>query len=99
MSITISQVREDLKEIRYYYSMKELFDSAANTVKPVVLLNKVAMYNEAMKSAPGRLFVIYVSLYVHNNSQTALADDWGFGREYIKDLNQRLVEYLQKALS
>ena len=52
-----------------------------------------------MKTAPGRLFVIYVSLYVQNNSQTALADDWGFAREYIKDLNQRLVEFLQEALS
>ena len=97
--MTLNQVRDDLKEIRYYYSMKELFDSAANTVKPVALLNKVARYNEAMKTAPGRLFVIYVSLYVQNNSQTALADDWGFAREYIQDLNQRLVEFLQEALS
>ena len=97
--MTLNQVREDLKEIRYYYSMKELFDSAANTVKPVALLNKVARYNEAMKSAPGRLFVVYVALYVQNNSQTALADDWGFTREYIKNLNQRLCEFLQKTLT
>lgn len=97
--MTLNQIRDDLKEIRYYYSMKELFDSAANTVKPIALLDKVGRYNEAMKTAPGRLFIVYVSLYVQNNSQTALADDWGFTREYIKDLNQKLVEFLQKALN
>lgn len=97
--MTFDQVRDDLKEIRYYYSMKELFDLASNTVQPVDLLKKVARYNEAMKTAPGRLFIVYVSLYVQNNSQTALADDWGFSREYIKDLNQRLVEFLQEKLS
>ena len=97
--MTLNQIRDDLKEIRYYYSMKELFDLAAKTVQPIDLLNNVARYNEAMKSAPGRLFIIYVSLYVQNNSQTALADDWGFTREYIKDLNQRLVEFLLEKLS
>ena len=97
--MTLDQVRSDLKEIRYYYSMKELFDLSAKTVQPVSLLEKVARYNEAMKTAPARVFIIYVSLYVQNNSQTALADDWGFTREYIKDLNQRLVEFLQEKLS
>ena len=97
--LTINQVREDLREIRYYYSMQKLFDSAANTVKPVAILNKVERYNSAIKTAPARLYILYVSLYVNNNSQTALADDWGYTREYIKEMNQKLVEYLQKTLS
>ena len=97
--LTINQVREDLREIRYYYSMQKLFDSAANTVKPVAILNKVERYNSAIKTAPARLYILYVSLYVNNNSQTALADDWGYTREYIKEMNQTLVEYLQKTLS
>lgn len=97
--LTINQVREDLREIRYYYSMQKLFDSAANTVKPVAILNKVERYNAAIKTAPARLYILYVSLYVNNNSQTALADDWGYTREYIKEMNQKLVEYLQKTLS
>ena len=86
--LTINQVREDLKEIRYYYSMQELFDSAANTVKPVAILNKVERYNAAIKAAPARLYILYISLYVKNNTQAALADDWGYTREYIKEINQ-----------
>lgn len=97
--LTINQVREDLKEIRYYYSMQELFDSAANTVKPVAILNKVERYNAAIKAAPARLYILYISLYVKNNTQAALADDWGYTREYIKEINQKLVEYLQKTLA
>lgn len=97
--LTINQVREDLKEIRYYYSMQELFESAANTVKPVAILNKVERYNAAIKAAPARLYILYISLYVKNNTQAALADDWGYTREYIKEINQKLVEYLQKTLA
>ena len=97
--LTINQVREDLKEIRYYYSMQELFDSAANTVKPVAILNKVELYNAAIKAAPARLYILYISLYVNNNTQAALADDWGYTREYVKEINQKLVEYLQKTLA
>lgn len=97
--LTINQVREDLKEIRYYYSMQELFDSAANTVKPVAILNKVERYNAAIKAAPARLYILYISLYVKNNTQAALADEWGYTREYIKEINQKLVEYLQKTLA
>ncbi|MEG9430570.1 MAG: hypothetical protein VZQ61_06600 [Christensenellaceae bacterium] len=97
--LTPDQIRTDLREIRYYYSMQELFDRSAKTVKPLAILQKVERYNKAMENAPARLYVIYVSLYVNNNSQATLADDWGFTREYIKDLNQKLIEYLQSALN
>ena len=58
--LTINQVREDLKEIRYYYSMQDLFDSAANTVKPIALLNKVERYNAVIKTAPASFTVKYL---------------------------------------
>lgn len=97
--ITIDQIREDLRDIRYYYSMQELFDKASSKVRPVAVLNKVQQYNEIIKNSPARMYIIYVSLYVQNNSQTELADQWGFTREYIKELNQKLVEYLHSILN
>lgn len=96
---TCDEIREDLKEIRYYYSMQDVFEKNASTVKPYGILRKVEMYNAAIGNAPAKLYVVYVSLYVNNNSQTALADDWGFTREYIKDLNQMLIDYLQSTLN
>ena len=97
--LTHEKIREDLREVRYYYSMQDLFDSAAKTIKPIAILEKVSKYNEAIKNAPARLYILYVSLYVNNSTQTALADDWGYTREYIRELNQALVEYLQKTIT
>jgi hypothetical protein len=97
--LTINQVREDLKEIRYYYSMQDLFDSAANTVKPIALLNKVERYNAVIKTAPARLYILYIELYVKNTTQSDLANAWGYERVYITELNTKLVQYLQKAIA
>lgn len=44
--LTTVQVRNDLKEIRYYYSMKELFDRSSKTVKPLAIVQKVERYNK-----------------------------------------------------
>lgn len=97
--LTINQVREDLKEIRYYYSMQDLFDSAANTIKPLALLNKVERYNAVIKTAPARLYILYIELYVKNTTQRELAYAWGYERVYITELNKRLIKYLQKTLA
>ena len=58
--LTTVQVRNDLKEIRYYYSMKELFDRSSKTVKPLAIVQKVERYNTAMQNAPARLYILYV---------------------------------------
>ncbi|MGN0508022.1 MAG: hypothetical protein ACI4GX_02210 [Ruminococcus sp.] len=96
--LTTVQVRNDLREIRYYYSMQDLFDRSAKTVKPLAILQKVERYNTAMQNAPARLFVLYVSLYVENNTQAALALEWQLTSDYIKELNNKLISFLQSAL-
>ena len=96
--LTTKQIREDLKEIRYYYSMKELIDNSVSTLRPYALLQKVEKYSRAMEKAPARLYVLYVSLYVNNNSQPALCQDWGFCKQYVRDLNLKLIDYLKTVL-
>ena len=96
--ITNKQIRADLKEIRYYYSMKDLVDLGAKTVKPNALYQKVDLYSKAVSAAPARLYVVYISLYVYNNSITALAEDWCFTREYVGQLNRKLVAFLQSKI-
>lgn len=94
--MTIKEIREDLKEIRYYYGRQDLFKSGSKVVPPQFVLDKVEMYNKAISVAPARLYAVYVGLYLHNNTQTVLAEDWGFSDEYIKQLNNRLCDFLQK---
>lgn len=78
--------------------MQDLFDRSAKTVKPLAILQKVERYNTAMQNAPAKLYVLYVSLYVENNSQSALAYEWQLTPEYVKELNNKLISYLQSAL-
>ena len=91
---TKKKVRDDLNEIRFYYSKKELFDITAKELKSVALLEKVKKYNAVMEQAPANLFIVYVSLYMNNNTQEALADDWDYSQQYISYLNVKLVEFL-----
>ena len=96
--LTTVQVRNDLKEIRYYYSMKELFDRSSKTVKPLAIVHKVERYNTAMQNAPARLYILYVSLYIDNNTQAVLAEEWQLTTDYMKELNNKLIYFLQSAL-
>ena len=95
---TDNQIREDLKDIRYYYSLQKVFEQGAKYVRPVAVLQMVDRYNNSMQNAPAQLYALYVSLYIQNNSQTALAEEWGYARPYIRDLNDKLVSYLQNNL-
>ena len=68
------KVKEDLNEIRYYYSLKELFDIGAQVVSPSVLEEKVQLYNRAVSNAPAQLYAYYIAYYVKNNKQIAKLD-------------------------
>ena len=91
---TRKEVRDDLNEIRFYYSKKDIFDITAKELKSVALLEKIKKYNTAMEQAPANLFIVYVSLYMNNNTQEALAADWDYSQQYISYLNVKLVNYL-----
>ena len=47
---TKEEVREDLKEIRYYCSKRKDFENAAKTIGSSAVVEKVKAYNEAMKT-------------------------------------------------
>ena len=96
--LTLAKIREDLKEIRYYYSRKKILDKIAGESSNAIL-DKVRFYNEAVRTAPVQLFDIYVSLFLNNSTQEALADDIGYSREHITALNKKLLLFLKKTLA
>lgn len=93
---TAENIREDLKNIRYYYSRKEVFDRASISVGQNSTLETIQKYNEAICSAPPRLYDLYVSLYLQNNTQDSLSMKLGYTVEHISRLNGQLVKFLQK---
>ena len=95
---TYKEIREDLAEIKFYYANEKEIKAAGNVTGLIRLAETVKAYNEAVSDAKGQLYMLYVALYVHNNSQTVVADDWDCSVDYIKRQNKKLIQYLQRAL-
>lgn len=97
--MTLSEIRADLQEIRYYFTHKEMFDNAISITGGNAILEKVNRYNEAVKKAPLRLYEIYVELHINNKTQEGFADEKNYTAGYIQQLNKELLKFLQKTLS
>lgn len=91
----IAKIREDLKDIRYYYSRKAMFEKASASVGENSILKKIDNYNTLIRLAPPRLYDLYVSLYLENNTQESLSDKLGYSVEYISKLNSQLIKFFK----
>lgn len=96
--MNITAIKNDLKDIKYYYSRKAVFDKAAPSVGSNAVIGKIAKYNEIACTASPKLYDIYVMLYVENHTQESLSELLGFTPEYIQMLNSKLVKYFQDNL-
>lgn len=97
--LSIVIIREDLKDIRYYYLRKATFDEARSfTGRMNEILDKVNMYNEVMQKASPRLYDLYYSLYIKNHTQESLSEELGYTPQYVQRLNKRLLKYLQSVV-
>ncbi|MBR1890414.1 MAG: hypothetical protein IJ817_01850 [Clostridia bacterium] len=97
--MTLNEIREDLKNIKYYYSRKKVFEEAFQATGRSDVLDKVAEYNEIIRSAPARMYDLYVSLYIKNHTQESLSNELGYTPEYIQMLNKKLLKFIQKEFS
>lgn len=95
-TVTLSQIREDLRDIRYYYARKELFEKVSGNIGVNHIEEKIGKYNQAICFAPPRLYDLYVSLYIENNTQESLSEKLCYSAEYISKLNKVLVRFFQK---
>jgi len=96
--MTLNIIRKDLKDIRYYYSRKSIFEEACKIVGDNGVLAKVKKYNDAIKLAPPRLFDLYVCLYIKNYTQEGLSIELSYTPEYIQMQNKKLLLFLQLTL-
>jgi len=97
--ITTKQIRKDLSDIRYYYANQKEFDQASKSIVQSAIADKIERYNQAIKNAPIRLYRLYVSLYVQNNTHSAVAYEWDCCDGYIKLLSTKLNKFLLENLS
>lgn len=96
--MTLQQIRSDLKEIRYYYAHKDTFERMKTVAESCVV--KISQrYNDAIKSAPVILYDLYMTIYVLNNTQESVADDWDKSFSYVRKLHDKLLQYFQSQLT
>ena len=96
---TLNEIREDLRNIRYYYSRKKVIDEGFENTGVNSFVDTVELYNNIMKQAKPRFYDLYVSLYVKNNTQESLADELCYTPEYVQMLNKKLLKFLQESLN
>ena len=97
--ITVDEVRNELKEIRYYYSHKDSIDNASKIIGENILMKRVKLYAEVIMSAPAKLYELFYSLYVFGHTQQSLADQMCYTREYVRLANCDLIKFLTNELN
>lgn len=95
---TLTEIREDLRAIRFYYANQKDIERHKKYVGENAVLQIVAEYNKAVCKAPIRLYDLYCVLYLDNNTQEAVAEDRDCSAEYIRKLHKQLCLFLQSEL-
>lgn len=95
---TFNIIREDLRNIRYYYARKDQLSKSAEIIGECNIHALADQYNNAICQAPPKLYDLYVCMYVENNTQEVAAEKFGYAREHITRLNKQLLRFLQNHL-
>ncbi len=93
---SLDGIRKDLKQIRFYYANQKDIEKFSESVGENFIVNIVKQYNEAVCNAPIRLYYLYCCLYLNNNSQAVVAEDWSCSINYIQKLSKSLYGFFQK---
>ncbi len=96
---TIKKVKEDLSEIKYYYSKIKDFEKISVVVGESDVCKLVARYNKVIRRGSIKFYDLYVSLYVNNNSLSVVAEDWGINYYYVSRLNKQLCDFFVEELN
>lgn len=94
--MTLDAIRKDLRSVRYYYARRAVFDKALREVGNKSIMDLVNRYNDAVSTAPPKIYDIYISLYVNYQTQAQLSEELDYSPDYVRKLNKKLIIFLQK---
>lgn len=97
--MTLATIREDLRDIKYYYMRKDDFEKIFSKTGGHDIIEKIERYHQAMKHSSLKLYDLYISLYIECHTQESLSNKLGYTPEYIQMLNKKLLKFLQNSLS
>lgn len=94
--ISESIIKTDLENIKYYSVRKYVLNPYFNTFAENDIVALTEKYNNAMKSAPIKLYHLYVLRYLKGCTQEDIANEMGFTHTTIHSMHNTLIEWLCK---
>ena len=93
------EIREDLKQIKFYYSRKDLFAQSVAKIGQLGIQSKLDKYNSAICLATPQMYELYYEIYVNSKTHEEYADEYGYSVNYVYKLNHKLIQYLKEKFS
>lgn len=96
---TLNEIRDELKEVKYYYSRQKYLDAAVGLVGVNEVMKTVHKYNSIACRAPIMLYDVYVCRIVKGLTQEATAMEFGIATDYSQKLYKQLLLYFQQKIT
>jgi len=96
--ISLAKIKEELTQIRYYYSRKEQLDKS-DPARKSPIFEMVRRYDDAISSASPDILDVYYSLYHEDHTHESMAAELGYTRDYVTKKNKKLLEHLLRKLN
>lgn len=97
--VTIETIKAELTNIRYYYSRKERFAKAFDSVGQNGILETVERYNRVICLASPKLYEMYVCLYIECCTYEAAAEMLNYSVNYVYKTNKKIVDFFYKTMN
>lgn len=97
--ISVETIKKDLEDIRYYYSRREMFAKAFDSVGKNAILQTVSRYNEAICTASPKIFEMYVALYIDCCTYESAAESLCYSVNYVYKTNKKIVDFFYESLN
>lgn len=93
------QVKNELREVRYYFSRKANMDALSKDVGTSSAKALADKYVSVIRSAPAKLYDLFGCLYIQNKTQETVAAELYYSEEHIRRLIRELIEYFAKKIN
>lgn len=95
----VKQIKNDLKDIQYYYANKEAFDIGAKEIGSNYVITLAEKYNKIIRNAPPKLYDLYVRMYLMNKAQETVGIETNFSWQTIALNCKKLMSFLVEELT
>ena len=97
--MTKQDLMEELQDVRYYNTHREMFRKAENTGFKAKTLELIGKYDSLIINAPLRLQMVYHKIFTEGKTQADTAKELSISVSYTKSLMRKLYAYLLERIN